>query len=84
MFVLAACGHAPSPPTKPAPTTTAVAALGETLTLDSKILGEQRVINVYLPPEYAKGGKFPVLHPDGASRKLPARGRRRDVSSRTA
>jgi predicted alpha/beta superfamily hydrolase len=43
-----------------------VASLGETFTIESKILGEPRTINVYLPPDYAKGGKFPVLYmPDG-------------------
>lgn len=40
--------------------------LGDTLTIDSKILGERRTINVYTPPDYAKGGRFPVLYmPDG-------------------
>jgi predicted alpha/beta superfamily hydrolase len=70
LFVVAACGHAPSPSTKPAPSSTAVAALGETITLDSKVLGEKRVINVYLPPDYAKGGTFPVLYmPDGGMKE---------------
>ncbi|MFO0944200.1 MAG: alpha/beta hydrolase-fold protein [Pirellulales bacterium] len=37
------------------------------LKLDSKILGETRVINVYLPPKYMDGNeRFPVLYmPDG-------------------
>jgi predicted alpha/beta superfamily hydrolase len=41
--------------------------VGETLVLDSKILAERRVINVYLPPGYAKGAdRYPVLYmPDG-------------------
>lgn len=42
--------------------------IGETFTIDSKILNETRRINVYLPPGYAEApaGKFPVLYmPDG-------------------
>ena len=39
----------------------------ETLTIDSKILGEKRIINIWTPPQYAKNSeKFPVLYmPDG-------------------
>ncbi len=45
---------------------TAAASLGETFTIESKVLGEQRTINVYLPPDYKQGGRFPVLYmPDG-------------------
>ena len=43
-------------------------AIGETFTLDSKILGETRRINVYLPPNYAADPQahLPVLYmPDG-------------------
>jgi predicted alpha/beta superfamily hydrolase len=55
--------NCPAPPTASAQ---AVAALGELFTIDSKILGERRTITVYLPPDYAKGDKFPVLYmPDG-------------------
>jgi predicted alpha/beta superfamily hydrolase len=42
--------------------------IGETFTIDSKILGEARRINVYLPPGYAEspGVRLPVLYmPDG-------------------
>ncbi|MGI8819748.1 MAG: alpha/beta hydrolase [Chthoniobacterales bacterium] len=42
--------------------------LGETWTIESKILGETRRINVYLPPGYAEAdaARFPVLYmPDG-------------------
>ena len=42
--------------------------IGETFTLDSKILGERRRINVYLPPGYRESPKarMPVLYmPDG-------------------
>lgn len=43
------------------------AAIGETLVFTSKVLGEPRVINVYLPPGYATStARFPVLYmPDG-------------------
>lgn len=34
--------------------------------IDSAVLGEMRRINVYTPPGYASGGKYPVLYmPDG-------------------
>jgi predicted alpha/beta superfamily hydrolase len=41
--------------------------LGETFHIDSKTLGERRVINVYLPPGYRQGSeRYPVLYmPDG-------------------
>ena len=42
--------------------------IGETFTIDSKILSETRRINVYLPPGYAESpdARFPVLYmPDG-------------------
>jgi uncharacterized protein len=42
--------------------------IGETFTLYSRILGEKRRINVYLPPDYFKSGnpRLPVLYmPDG-------------------
>jgi predicted alpha/beta superfamily hydrolase len=42
--------------------------IGETFTIDSKVLREQRRINVYLPPGYAdpSGARLPVLYmPDG-------------------
>ncbi|HEX8174934.1 MAG TPA: alpha/beta hydrolase-fold protein [Pyrinomonadaceae bacterium] len=43
-------------------------AIGETFTLDSKILNETRRINVYMPPGYAESAdaRLPVLYmPDG-------------------
>ncbi len=42
--------------------------IGETFTIDSRILGEPRRINVYFPPGYAEAprARFPVLYmPDG-------------------
>jgi predicted alpha/beta superfamily hydrolase len=42
--------------------------IGETFTINSKIMGERRRINVYLPPGYAEspGARLPVLYmPDG-------------------
>lgn len=42
--------------------------IGETFTIDSKVLGEARRLNVYLPPGYAAAphARFPVLYmPDG-------------------
>jgi hypothetical protein len=42
--------------------------IGETFTIDSKILNETRRINVYMPPGYAEsaGARLPVLYmPDG-------------------
>jgi predicted alpha/beta superfamily hydrolase len=47
---------------------TAPLVIGETFTIDSKILGESRRINVYFPPGYTKApnARFPVLYmPDG-------------------
>jgi uncharacterized protein len=38
--------------------------IGETFTIDSKVLGETRRINVYLPPDYTKSpdARYPVLY----------------------
>jgi len=63
-----ACSHAPAPaPARPsAPAETARAtplAIGETFRLGSRVLAEERVINVYLPPGYAEGdARYPVLY----------------------
>ena len=57
----------PAVPAAPAPNAAQPLAIGETFTLESKVLGETRRINVYLPPGYAKSDtKLPVLYmPDG-------------------
>jgi uncharacterized protein len=49
------------------PSGAAPLVLGETFHIDSKILAERRVINVYLPPGYHQGAeRYPVLYmPDG-------------------
>ncbi|MBZ0236027.1 MAG: alpha/beta hydrolase [Deltaproteobacteria bacterium] len=62
VLLLAACGR-PCPPPAPA----RVAAIGETFRITSQVLGEERVVNVYLPPGYAEGAeRYPVLYmPDG-------------------
>lgn len=61
-------GPAGAPATTGAPAASRVpAAIGETFTLESKTLGERRVINVYVPPGYAtSSARYPVLYmPDG-------------------
>jgi uncharacterized protein len=58
-----ACGAPVGPIEKAAPL-----VIGETFTIDSRILGETRRLNAYLPPGYAEApqGRFPVLYmPDG-------------------
>jgi hypothetical protein len=66
VVVVAACSSAPRS-AGPRVTTTEVAALGETLAIESKVLGERRVINVYVPPGYeTSSARYPVLYmPDG-------------------
>ncbi len=52
----------------PQPQPAAPLVIGETFVIDSKILGETRRINVYLPSDYANSAnaRFPVLFmPDG-------------------
>ncbi|MBL9016752.1 MAG: alpha/beta hydrolase [Myxococcales bacterium] len=67
LLALGACASSPPPRPAAAPPATAPAAIGETFTFDSRVLGERRVINVYLPPDYAtSGARYPVLYmPDG-------------------
>lgn len=61
---LVGCTH-PVPPA--CPEAKPLAAIGETFVIPSKILGEDRVVNVYVPPGYAEGTeRYPVLYmPDG-------------------
>lgn len=47
---------------------TAPLAIGETFTIDSKILSERRRVNVYMPPDYTKAEQAPLpvfYMPDG-------------------
>lgn len=60
-LLLAAAPQAPA--SAPAPL-----SIGETFTIESKVLGETRRINVYMPPGYGDGAKTPVpvlYMPDG-------------------
>lgn len=68
LLLLALLLLAPSPARASANDKAAPLVVGETFTLDSKILGETRRINVYLPPGYAESpsARLPVLYmPDG-------------------
>jgi uncharacterized protein len=57
------CSQPVRVPPKPDPGVAVPLAIGETFRLASTVLGEQRVINVYLPPGYAKGAeRYPVLY----------------------
>jgi predicted alpha/beta superfamily hydrolase len=77
-LLLAACGGAHSSPAAPTisatasarssisaapPAGTSAIAFGETFRLASAVLGEVRVINIYLPPGYAESARrYPVLY----------------------
>ena len=79
LVLISGCGCQTAPVGRPAPTPPPVTAPPaspaaervlphETWTLDSRILGETRRINVYTPPGYdaAPGVRYPVLYmPDG-------------------
>ena len=58
---------APCPSAPVAAGGAAPAVIGETLSIDSAVLGQRRVINVYLPPGYAASTeRYPVHYlPDG-------------------
>lgn len=60
-------GAAPAPAAPPGGPLPMPLVIGETVRLASQMLGEQRVVNVYLPPGYRKGTeRYPVLYmPDG-------------------
>ncbi|HJU38791.1 MAG TPA: alpha/beta hydrolase-fold protein [Tahibacter sp.] len=61
MFVVGA--FAPAQAAKLTTSPAAPLAIGETFALDSKVLGELRVVNVYVPPGYASGdARYPVLY----------------------
>ena len=67
LLSLASITQAQSPAGKAA-SSAAPLVIGETFTIDSKILGETRRINVYAPPGYAESPetRLPVLYmPDG-------------------
>ena len=69
LLALVACSRPPSVPAHPiAP---AAITLGETFSVESLALRERRVINVYLPPDYAtSGARYPVLYmPDGGMKE---------------
>ena len=63
----AACAPPPAPAPTARPRHSPWPRFGETFSFESKLLGERRVINVYLPPDYAKtAARYPVLYmPDG-------------------
>ncbi len=64
LFVLAAACTPPAAKPIADPAATTPAAIGETFTIDSKILGERRTINVFVP--LGASGPLPVLYmPDG-------------------
>lgn len=67
LLAVAACEPAARPAATPAPFAVSPLVVGETLSVESTVLGERRVINVYLPPGYAEGTeRVPVLYmPDG-------------------
>lgn len=70
-LLVAATACTPAPRVASAPASSAVAAIGETLTIESKLLGEKRVINVYVPPDYATSQeRYAVLYmPDGGMKE---------------
>lgn len=64
LIVLGSACAAPVPAKVAAPAETTPAAIGETFTIDSRILGERRTINVFVP--LGSTGPLPVLYmPDG-------------------
>lgn len=68
LIVITGCATPPVPKPAPAPFARPL-VMGETFDLDSRVLAERRVINVYLPPDYATSGqRYPVLYmPDGGT-----------------
>ncbi len=71
-LLLAGCVSSPPPSTHPAPALSVSSpqplSIGETFTIDSRIMGEQRRINVFVPTYYGEAfpTPLPVLYmPDG-------------------
>jgi len=78
---------AASPTTTPSPSARSPLSLGETFRLRSATLGEERVINVYLPPGYAESKTpLPVLyaHDGGMQEDFPHVAGAIDVSVKNA
>ena len=69
-IAVVACA-APAAVRAPPPSAPPVAAIGDTFVVDSKLLGERRVVNVYVPPDYATSHeRYPVLYmPDGGMKE---------------
>jgi hypothetical protein len=68
-LITGACSAGP-PQALPDKPVSAPAALGQSFTIESGVLGETRRINVYTPPGYNAhaGARFPVLYmPDGGT-----------------
>ncbi|MFZ6184244.1 alpha/beta hydrolase [Nannocystis pusilla] len=66
-LLLCGCASAPAP----APAAPAELAIGRSITIDSRVLGETRRINIYTPPGHeADGPPLPVLYmPDGGMKE---------------
>ena len=63
VFVAACSARAQRPAPSARAAGAGLATIGLTLALESKLLGEHRVINVYVPPDYATGHeRYPVLY----------------------
>jgi predicted alpha/beta superfamily hydrolase len=58
----AASGAVAAAPAMPAPYEAEQIRIGESFKLKSRALGEERTVNVYLPPSYSEGGSYPVLY----------------------
>ena len=62
-FALAACSHNPTPPPPPAAPETRPIVIGEQRIVHAAALGDDREINVWLPPSYSKSDRrYPVVY----------------------
>lgn len=62
-LALAACASAPAPPPAPALSETTPIVIGEQRIVHSSALGDDRQINIWLPPSYGKSDRrYPVLY----------------------